>query len=299
MKRKIIDTLGFLLAVICLLFPYYDKKSFYNALLQEFSGTIKSTKTIPGPEDLNYFWIDLDCGNNKIVTFMIETYPQRSEQILSLRENDHVTIYAEGDVLERGHYFPHKICRGKELIIDQSHIQQYRAKSYKKIKIVGILLLIIVFLEVVHYQWKARRDSAKAHLPPAEDEDSDGRWEEFYDAKHAALERVLGPMDNIVGHAVIPFFVGGALDIYYFSSHIPGTVIATMELIGSDGKGPKPNRLGLYELVTCTRLDRPPADSGTSFKPRDPDNPTAFDIFHQRMWMTLTRNMSSSSVSRK
>ena len=83
--------------------------------------------------------------------------------------------------------------------------------------------------------------------------------EEHTEAKREALERVLGPMDDMVGHAIIPFAMGGAVDMYYFTkSHVPGTVFATMELIEPDGSGPRPSRLGTYELVACTRLDRPP-----------------------------------------
>ena len=41
-----------------------------------------------------------------------------------------------------------------------------------------------------------------------------------------ALERTLGPMDDTVLHALIPFELGGFLDLYTFSKCIPGTVIA-------------------------------------------------------------------------
>ncbi len=78
--------------------------------------------------------------------------------------------------------------------------------------------------------------------------------EAHYELKEEALEKILGPVDDIVGHALIPFQVGGAVDMYYFSNHLPGTVFATMELINPDGTGPKPNRRGTYELITCTKL---------------------------------------------
>jgi hypothetical protein len=83
------------------------------------------------------------------------------------------------------------------------------------------------------------------------------QYEAHYTAKKAALERILGPMDDIVGHAIIPYAIGGAVDMYYFSRGLPGTVFATMELIEPDGSGPQPNRLGTYELVACTRIPRP------------------------------------------
>jgi hypothetical protein len=82
---------------------------------------------------------------------------------------------------------------------------------------------------------------------------SDEEYERHYEAKEAALERILGPMHDMVGHAIIPFQIGGAVDMYYFPNGIPGTGFATMELIEPDGSGPKPNRIGTYELVTFTR----------------------------------------------
>lgn len=72
--------------------------------------------------------------------------------------------------------------------------------------------------------------------------------------KVKGLENVLCTMHNMVGHAIIPFDLGGSVDTYYFLNHIPGTGFATMELLDLDGKGPKPNTLGTYELAAFTRL---------------------------------------------
>ncbi len=59
----------------------------------------------------------------------------------------------------------------------------------------------------------------------------------------------------MVGHAIIPFDVGGAVDMYYFPNSQHGMCFATMELIDPDGSGPKPNRQGLtYELIAFTKL---------------------------------------------
>ncbi len=96
---------------------------------------------------------------------------------------------------------------------------------------------------------------------PRKQEFSEEAYNRHYEAKQAALERLLGPMHNLVGHAVIPFGVtGGLVDTYYFPNGIPGTGFATMELIESDGSGPKPNRIGTYELVMFTKLRMPPSD---------------------------------------
>ena len=80
-------------------------------------------------------------------------------------------------------------------------------------------------------------------------------YERDYELKSEGLENVLGKMHHLVGHAIIPFAVGGAVDMYYFPNHIKGTGFATMELLDPDGKGPKKNRIGTYELVAFTKYD--------------------------------------------
>ena len=88
---------------------------------------------------------------------------------------------------------------------------------------------------------------------PEPKEFSEQEYELHYELKSQGLENVLGKMHNLVGHAIIPFAVGGAVDMYYFPNHINGTGFATMELLEPDGTGPLPNRLGTYELVAFTK----------------------------------------------
>lgn len=74
----------------------------------------------------------------------------------------------------------------------------------------------------------------------------------FAQAKQDALDRTLGTMDDMVMHAIIPFAIGGGLDLYPFSKCIPGTVIATQELIGPGKKErPKKGKAGYFERVAC------------------------------------------------
>ena len=80
-------------------------------------------------------------------------------------------------------------------------------------------------------------------------------WDRDYELKSIGLEKVLGKANDLVGHAIIPFEIGGAVDMYYYSNGIKGTGFATMELIKPDGTGSIPNRLGTYELVAFTKLD--------------------------------------------
>jgi hypothetical protein len=96
---------------------------------------------------------------------------------------------------------------------------------------------------------------------------SDEQYSQDYEAKEKALARILGPMHNLVGHAIIPFQIGGAVDMYYFPNGIPGTGFATMELIEPDGSGPKPNRIGTYELVAFTKLKIPPGQQTDTNSP--------------------------------
>lgn len=82
---------------------------------------------------------------------------------------------------------------------------------------------------------------------------ADADLDRDYEAKKAGLEAILGPMYDLVGHSIIPYCVGGLLDMYYFPNGIPGTGFASMELIEPDGTGPKRGKIGTYELVSFTK----------------------------------------------
>ncbi len=90
---------------------------------------------------------------------------------------------------------------------------------------------------------------------PIQNEFSQEDFEINFELKLKGLENVLGDMHELVGHAIIPFDVGGTVDMYYFSKHIEGTGFATMELLKPDGTGPLENRLGTYELIAFTKYD--------------------------------------------
>jgi hypothetical protein len=77
--------------------------------------------------------------------------------------------------------------------------------------------------------------------------------EEYDKAKQLALEQVLGPMHGFVGHAIIPYAIGGPVDMYYFPQPDGGTAFATMELLNFDGSGPAESDVGTYELVAFTK----------------------------------------------
>ena len=90
---------------------------------------------------------------------------------------------------------------------------------------------------------------------PATKEFTEQEYEKDYELKSQGLQNVLGKMHEMVGHAIIPFAIGGAVDMYYFPNHIKGTGFATMEILEPDGSGPLPNRLGTYEFVAFTKYD--------------------------------------------
>ncbi len=124
-------------------------------------------------------------------------------------------------------------------------------------------------------------------------------YEMHYELKEKAMERILGPLYELVGHALIPFQMCGPVDMYYFTNCLPGTVFATMELIEPDGTGPKPNHIGTYELITCTKLNMPPPEPRKVRKKRiEEGRLTEFDKIECRMKgiMTTMGNYSYQAV---
>lgn len=117
----------------------------------------------------------------------------------------------------------------------------------------------------------------KAEKPLAK-EFSEVDYELDYEQKSQGLENLLGKMHSLVGHAIIPFSVGGAVDMYYFPNHIQGTGFATMELLEPDGSGPLPNRLGTYELVAFTKHNYND----------DKEIPTAFNLIERNVCAFFT-----------
>jgi hypothetical protein len=91
----------------------------------------------------------------------------------------------------------------------------------------------------------------------AQDEADDELGNQWYDRKSALMEATLGKEHDMVMHALIPYAIGGALDLYYFPNGIPGTAIATKELCELPGEGSSNNVYSCYELVMFTkhRLD--------------------------------------------
>ena len=82
------------------------------------------------------------------------------------------------------------------------------------------------------------------------------------------MEASLGKEHDMVMHAMIPYAIGGGLDLYYYPNGLPGTAIATKELSDSPTEGSSNDVYRSYELVMFTRhrLDLDAAkDQGTDF----------------------------------
>lgn len=110
-------------------------------------------------------------------------------------------------------------------------------------------------------------------------------FEKDYELKTQGLEAILGKSDSLVGHAIIPFEVGGAVDMYYYPNGIiNGTGFSTMELIQPDGTGPIPNRNGTYELLAFTKL------KSTS----DTSKTNAFNLIERRICEIFTSTATYS-----
>ena len=78
--------------------------------------------------------------------------------------------------------------------------------------------------------------------------------QEWYDQKSALMVGILGEEHNMVMHAIIPYAIGGGLDLYYFPNGIEGTAVATKELSEIPGEGSSNDVFDFYELVMFTRL---------------------------------------------
>ena len=80
--------------------------------------------------------------------------------------------------------------------------------------------------------------------------------EDWYERKSRLMEQSLGKEHDMVMHAIIPYSVGGGLDLYYYPNGIPGTAIATKELSESPTEGSSNKVYDRYELVMFTATGR-------------------------------------------
>ena len=88
----------------------------------------------------------------------------------------------------------------------------------------------------------------------ASDEGGDETALGWYEQKTAWMEAILGKEHPIVMHAIVPYAIGGALDLYYYpSGTVPGTAVATKELSELPNEGSSNAVFRAYELVMFTK----------------------------------------------
>ncbi len=88
------------------------------------------------------------------------------------------------------------------------------------------------------------------------------------------LEEILGPSEPLVLHSIVPFCVGGALDLYYYAnSRFGGTFFASQELTAPEFL-PSNRSFDALELAIATRLtikfQPPPTDSDVPTETKKP-----------------------------
>lgn len=88
-----------------------------------------------------------------------------------------------------------------------------------------------------------------------DDQENEQLADDWYERKSQLLEILLGKEHDMVMHAMIPYAMGGALDLYYYPNDIPGTGVATKELSEAPGEGSANKLYPNYELVMFTRRE--------------------------------------------
>lgn len=98
-------------------------------------------------------------------------------------------------------------------------------------------------------------DPAPDDLSPSGDTDDvdEAAAAAWHEQKSAHMVEHLGPEFDMVMHAIIPFALGGGLDLYYYTQGIAGTVVATKELSELPGQGSTNEVFRSYELAMATR----------------------------------------------
>jgi hypothetical protein len=84
-------------------------------------------------------------------------------------------------------------------------------------------------------------------------EDTEKIADEWYERKSRLMAASLGKEHHLVMHAIIPYAIGGGLDLYYYPNGLPGTAVATKELCELPNEGPSNKVYKSYELVMFTK----------------------------------------------
>ena len=108
--------------------------------------------------------------------------------------------------------------------------------------------------DVVDYEFASAEYAHEFYLLNGGEDPDEAARREWSELKDRLMEQTLGKEHNMVMHAIIPYAVGGGLDLYYYPNGIPGTGIATKELSELPDQGSSNRRFQTYELVMFTKL---------------------------------------------
>lgn len=95
------------------------------------------------------------------------------------------------------------------------------------------------------FNWLKKRKKRK-------EEEEERLEEEWYEKKCLLMEQTLGAEHDIVMHALIPYELGGGLDLYYYPNGVKGTGVATKELTYACRDSSRNAIFDKYELVMYT-----------------------------------------------
>ncbi len=76
-------------------------------------------------------------------------------------------------------------------------------------------------------------------------------YQQLWDERLKALEKLFGPSSDTVHHAKVPLYLGGFADVLEFRKYVKGICYVTADLSGEPSQ--QQNSLGNYELMVCTR----------------------------------------------
>jgi Suppressor of fused protein (SUFU) len=83
-------------------------------------------------------------------------------------------------------------------------------------------------------------------------------WQRVWESRLEALEGILGESTHEVYSPIVPFYLCDIAAVLTFPHHVPGFTHVTADLTDNE-TDQKPNSLGNYELMICTRSDVPAA----------------------------------------
>ncbi len=84
------------------------------------------------------------------------------------------------------------------------------------------------------------------------EEEEERLEDEWHEKKSLLMEKTLGKEHDKVMHALLPYEIGGGLDLYYYPNGIEGTGIATKELTFACRESSKNSVYDKYEIIMFT-----------------------------------------------